>query len=135
MKFLVAALVALAFIPNAASTGKTEPILKVTEKGSIPVPIATIGTTENGGYKGPMIVYSKDGKACDLAAFTKAANDLAEFLSVSDDPMISADIYRTPAAQLRHEADRMDARDAAIRAFRAQLDKCGWMAEPGAFDR
>lgn len=74
-------------------------------------------------------------KYCNVSAFAAAAIALEPFLSTTEDLSTELAIYRSPANQLRYEADRMDARDAAVVAFRAELIACGWMAEPGAFDR
>ena len=129
------ALLLLAFAPATVSTGRTETTIKFVEEGSIPAPIATIGTNASGGFRGPLIAISNKWEECDLAEFAKAAREIAGVLEESDRLSGQLAIYRSPSATLRAEADEIDRRDTAIRAFRAQLDKCGWMAEPGAFDR
>lgn len=110
-------------------------LVALAHGGATPAPLATIGSNEQGGYGGPMIVYSRDGKACDLGAFARAAVELSRFLSPSDEIAITPAIYRSPADQLRHEAEQIEAQDKAIRAFREQLESCSWVAEPEAFDR
>lgn len=109
--------------------------------------LATIGLDmDTDGYTGPFVTISPDdcGKRCDLAEFAKAARGIAPYLEASDDHLTNDAVYRTPSQALREAAAEMDRRDAvihtlrvdaAIHTLREQLDKCGWMAEPGAFDR
>lgn len=128
-------LLLLAFTPAAASTGQTETTLKFVEEGIMRAPIAMIGTNESGGFHGQLVAISSKWKECNLAEFAKAAREIAGVLEESDQLSGQLAIYHSPSAELREQADEIDRRDAAIRAFREQLDKCGWMAEPGAFDR
>lgn len=129
------ALLLLAFTPATASTGQTQATLELVDEVTITPPLATIGETEGGGFHGPLIIVSSGWKECDLAEFAKAAREVAGLLEASDRLSGQLAIHRSPSATLREQADEVDRLDAAIRALRGQLDKCGWMAEPGAFDR
>ena len=63
---------------------------------------------------------------CSHGELLAAARALSDYLSLSTLPPSTGDFrrLRSPADELRREADMIDARDAAIRRFRAALAAC-----------
>ena len=61
---------------------------------------------------------------CSHGELLAAARALSVYLSLSTDPSMSDLMYRSPANDLRQQADAIDGRDAAIRRFRDVLAAC-----------